>query len=258
MTEDNWGAFKSSAIPAGTRDAVNSLMQRFTDSQQIGKCTAVSRYILMQAYERCGTDMVDAVTMAANATDNPVLKGWAFELEQLEVIKKVLKTELETTSVVSDNSFAFRPSHEAHYDGENLKWKHSQTGVTVIWCMLWNQGCFDVAIHFEEGTLVTIQFTISSEHSLKLAYVTALRKALKDSDRSVQRVVHIGVRDEGLLDFKLPTGTGLSRNEVDFRVNVRTSPKLVYTEGQTAPTSLVPTEGGTNYEIHNKKRKVLP
>jgi energy-coupling factor transporter ATP-binding protein EcfA2 len=94
MTEDNWGAFKSSAIPAGTRDAVNSLMQRFTDSQEIGKCTAVSRYILMQAYERCGTDMVEAVTMAAIATGNPVLKGWAFELEQLEVIKKVLKTEL--------------------------------------------------------------------------------------------------------------------------------------------------------------------
>jgi hypothetical protein len=256
MSETDWTAFKSSAIPSGTSDAVNSLMQRFTGSNRIGKCTAVSRYILMQAYEQCGSDMIKAVTIAAEQTSNPALKGWAFELQQLEVIKKVLNTELETTSVVSDKIFTFRPSYEAHYDGENLRWKHSQAGVTVIWCMLWNQGCFDVAIYFDDGTLVTIQFTIAKEHSLKLEYVTALRKALKDSNHAVNRAFHIGVRDEGDLKFKSPTGTGFVYNTFDFEVNVRASPKLVYTEGQKAPLHLVFPEGGTNHGIHMRNRKL--
>lgn len=84
-----WEAFLSS-----TDDAVNSLMQRFRGNCSIAKVTGVSQFVVMIGYDKCGSKVAEAVDAAANATGNPSLRGWAFELKQLEIIKMVFKSPL--------------------------------------------------------------------------------------------------------------------------------------------------------------------
>lgn len=70
---DQWKAFTSCSIPSATDDAVNSLMQRFRDGGGAGKATAVSKFIVMIAYDKCGSMVAEAVALAAKATGNPSL-----------------------------------------------------------------------------------------------------------------------------------------------------------------------------------------
>lgn len=74
-------------------------------------------------------------------------------------------------------------------------------GVSVIWCLKWNRGCFDVAFYIDT-TLVTVQFTLQEEHSLKPNYIRGLRKALMDKSMAVDKSVHIGVRKNDWEEFQ--------------------------------------------------------
>jgi hypothetical protein len=64
---------------------------------------------------------------------------------------------------------------------------------TIIWCKKWNQGCFDVA-HYDDATLVALQFATAATHSLKFVCIRRLRKALLDLGLTLTRIVHVGVR----------------------------------------------------------------
>lgn len=99
-------------------DAVNTLiMQRFRDKDGEGMCTPVSRYIAMIAYDNVGGELIKAVKAVAKNTGNPLLLGWAFELEQLEVIKTVLFSPDDTQVFVSSgNVLTFRQSCDIDFD----------------------------------------------------------------------------------------------------------------------------------------------
>ena len=88
LNNEQWKAFSTCHIPTGTVDAVNTLMQRFRGRDDVARCAPVSRYIAMVAYDHVGGELLEAVKAVASNTDNPSLQGLAFELEQLEIIKK--------------------------------------------------------------------------------------------------------------------------------------------------------------------------
>ena len=210
-------------------------------------------------------------TVASN-TDNPSLKGWAFELQQLEIINKVLRTRSDTMISVSGSrtdgldGLAFRPSRETQYDGialvkERGKGTLSETDFSelrgetvVVWCMKWNQGCFDVAIyHGETGTLATLQFTVSDSHSLHLEYVRHLRDAFHNANFSLQTFSHIGISKDGALNWHDATGTGHRFCDPDFEI-VRSESKPLRSVDQQLPLNLVP-EGTKVIMYTNKRRK---
>ena len=246
---DDWKMFTSSDVPDKATSAVNTLMQRFSTQQGKRHCVAVSKYILIHAYEKCESALISAVESIAEATGNPALKGWAFELKQLEVIKGVLKSSMEQ-HVKNEQGLVLIPSSETNYDGM-LNDTGPLTSGTLIWCLKWNQGCFDLAFYWNE-ILVTLQFTISAEHSLKLEHVKHLRDALLASGNLVDSVIHIGIVPDGQdpLKFKTPTGTGSNNCETEFAVRVCVGSALKVEDGR-ANIQFPP--GGNVIAIHKRK-----
>jgi hypothetical protein len=228
----DWKQFTRTSIAARSADSVNTLMQRFTSNDIVQKCTPLSRYVLMKAYENCQAELVDAVKSVADACCNPALQGWAFELQQLELIRLAVKANSEAPrTYLSAANFSYVPLNEGQYDGEQLQADTLENVGGVIWCLKWNQGCFDVAF-YSNRTLVTIQFTVVEEDSLKLEYVKKLRDALRSKNKTMETVVHVVVVDGSFnyFKFKPPSGTGRSSKsgaEVEFEVSVCKSSKLV-------------------------------
>ena len=78
----------------------------------------------------------------ANLTGNPSLKGWAFELTQLELIKTVFKTivasdaSAEDIYIGAEEGLAFTPRDETSYNGLRypLNWNFKDDVTTIIWC----------------------------------------------------------------------------------------------------------------------------
>ena len=228
----DWEQFTLTAIAARSSDSVNNLMQQFMASDSNQKCTPLSHYVLMEAYERCRNKLVDAVNQVADACGNPALQGWAFELKQLELVRNaMLANSAEPKKRLSADKFSYVPASEAEYDGKILRADSLHDVGGVIWCLKWDQGCFDVAF-YSNKTLITIQFTVADEHSLKLEYIKELRSALLANNKEVSTIVHVGIVDGSvrLFKFKPPTGAGRSTRgcEVEFEVSVCKSSKLTF------------------------------
>ena len=254
-----WEELTSTSVAQSASNAVNSLMQQFS-----GNAVAVSKFILFEAYSRVEVEarLIAAVETVAIATGNPTLQGWAFELKQLEIIKSVLKgngTDIGRKVVESEHGLVFQPisNCEAHYDGTTLIQKGPQplgTG-TVIWCLKWNQGCFDVAF-FKAGTLLTLQFTVSADHSIKLQYIKDLKEAVESHvSESVETLVHVGVvgdsNNVANFTFKNPEGCGRSFWTLDFSVTASKSSALF--ASQEKPENYSATTLQT-YQVFTKKR----
>ena len=77
---------------------------------------------------------------AAKSTENPTLKGWAFELEQIQVIKGVLQSPMDNALVhiEGSNGLKFRPTKALEYDGTTLNGDFDDPGDdddVVGWCL---------------------------------------------------------------------------------------------------------------------------
>ena len=277
VASSEWSSFAQESVSSGTASAVNTLMQQFE-----GRCTPVSKYVLFCAYEKCKGELVRSVRAAANATNNPSLKGWAFELEQVDLIRSSLESgDMNPQSVTNGKGFIFHPRLQAEFDEENFtgdfqfegadvpptrpwgrfgvwargRWRWTlrtfrrspvmddevvseeekvtepspQQDGLIIWCLKWNQGCFDVAF-YENEILVTLQFTVSEKHSLKLGYVRKLRAALERKGVPLSKFVHIGVRMKDWTEFRFEDAVGEGRQvgeeEPEFEIDICRSPPL--------------------------------
>jgi hypothetical protein len=227
VDRNEWQYFAQNAVASGTPSAVNTLMQQFNL-----RCSPVSKYVLIHAYNYCREQLVMSVRAAAVSSGNPTLKGWAFELEQIHLIRTSLNSrDPDIKYVTNGNGWSFRPTSEVEFDeSEFQSYTCAPGSPIVIWCLKWNQGCFDVAF-FMNATLVTVQFTVSEKHSLKPQYIRQLRQALLDKKETVNKVLHVGVRevDWQELEFKTDTrGTGRQVNEeaAEFEIEVCRSPQL--------------------------------
>jgi hypothetical protein len=115
---------------------------------------------------------VKAVKAAAVWSKNPAMKGWAFELEQIELIHMSFESNLSRQNmwtrwwwtwwdqehrrfITNKQGLSFRPDSEIEFDEENLTTIGDVQDGTIIWCLKWNQGCFDVAF-YKEKTLFTL------------------------------------------------------------------------------------------------------
>jgi hypothetical protein len=83
---ERWTPFTKTKMAYKTYESVNTLMQSFSVSERESMCTPVSKYVMRRAYDECGEELTAAVESVAKATNNPTLKGWAFELSQLDKI----------------------------------------------------------------------------------------------------------------------------------------------------------------------------
>lgn len=216
--------FAQESTASSTPGEVNTLMQQFN-----GICSPVSKYVLVYAYEKCKSALVKSVRAAANKTGNPVLKGWAFELEQIDLIcSSYESTDNNPESVTNGNGFTICPTSSVEFDDEVLRSPEIQNG-TVIWCLKWSQGCFDVAF-YKDGILITLQFTEQEKHSLKVQYVRKLRDAIKTAGLRLDKCVHISVREKDWtrLRFDEPGGNGRQflDEAAEFHVHVYHSPPL--------------------------------
>jgi hypothetical protein len=82
MSESSlWTEYSYLKIHSGS-ETINSLIQSRGDN--VYDATPVSKYVLFQAYNHCKNDLVRSMTAAAaELSGDPVLQGWAFELEPI-------------------------------------------------------------------------------------------------------------------------------------------------------------------------------
>ena len=262
IQKDEWDAFASSTLSPRASIAVNSLMQQFN-----GVTTAVSKYVLFKAYSKVEGRLVEALRAAAEKFENPLLRGWAFELQQLHTIKTVLENNSldgsREKSLKSKEGLCFQPvkNGEASFDGNKLSKSH---GVelncgTIIWCMKWNQGCFDVAF-FTKNTLLTLQFTVAGVHSLKVHYINALKNAIENSGGlKIKTCIHVGVvgGDDNTLNafnFLDPEGAGRRAWNLDFTLRTYKASELMAVDGEEQE-HLEATHLGDK-EVYTNKRAV--
>ena len=185
---------------------------------------------------------MSTVRAAAEESNNPALRGWAFELEQIDLIRLLLESAQEIPEYITNNDgLVFSPNSSFTYDEKTLKKERvgveGREGAFIIWCMKWNQGCYDVAF-LQGGTLVTMQFTVSEKHSLKPKFIRKLRAALKSHGLAVDTCLHLGVTESANFEFTLDTaGTGRQRNEgeaPEFTIYAYRSPCLQKKSGTAA------------------------
>lgn len=110
--------------------------------QRVGdQVLPVSKHFMYVAYEKCKDELVKARKTAAIASDNPAMKGWPFELEQLHIVID----ETASGGAVSDKerNLVLRVGKDAVavYDGKTLDKKIGEYTDFVIKCSKWNQGC---------------------------------------------------------------------------------------------------------------------
>lgn len=165
---------------------------------------------------------------------------------------------MDTDYIMTDDGFVLHPTRQAAYDGQRLNQEVIEDETTIIWCLRWDQGCFDVAF-YRKGTLATVQFTVSDIHSLKLEHVRHLRNELQHRGHDVHEVVHIVINHTGELKWKAATGTGSSKYEVDFVVQICAISPLKACSGtrNDVKDCLIPEKKAvTKVEMHGNKRKV--
>lgn len=92
MNSKMWEDYAKLTISSKTASAVNTLMQVLPTEKDSGNnYFPVSKYILHKAHEMCGEALVNSVKAGAANSRNPVLRGWASELEQIELINTAMK-----------------------------------------------------------------------------------------------------------------------------------------------------------------------
>lgn len=211
---------------------VSSLLQRLN-----GKLFPVSKYFLYRAYQECKNELVLSLKAAAEASQNPAMKGWAFELEQLEIVEQEAESSNSVTNSKATPTLVVPISKSwAEYDGIQIKLESSSSDdVFVIRCTKWNQGCFDLAFYFRKH-LLTVNFTISRSHSLKVQYLRFLKRALEGAHKAVDNMTHIAVvpDEETREDFKFdkPEGNGYDQGDLLYNVKIGCSSKLVAHEAR--------------------------
>ena len=154
MTREHWYSFAQLKVSSSTPISVNSLMQRVE-----GNIIPVSEYFLLVAHKECKAELTKSVRAAANGSSNPELKGWAFELEQLDTVEDLIINNPKT--LLSKDRAIVLPigsDKTATYDGVSIG--HTNGDAFTIGCSRWNQGCFDVTF-FVKSKLITLQFTVS-------------------------------------------------------------------------------------------------
>mmetsp|Transcript_36219 Transcript_36219/g.51236 ORF Transcript_36219/g.51236 Transcript_36219/m.51236 type:complete len:158 (+) Transcript_36219:130-603(+) len=115
--ENNRKYFANGAVSPSAPSSVNSLMQQFRT-----QASPLSKYVLFLAYEHCKSDLVDSVKAAASNSNNPALKGWAFELEQIDFIRLSLESPEENPLwITNDTGLLFYPSAEAAFDEKKVQ-----------------------------------------------------------------------------------------------------------------------------------------
>ena len=88
MQMEDWQGFAELKISASTKFSVSSGMQRI-DREYI----PVSKYFLHVAHKKCKEKLTASVRAAAESSQNPALKGWAFELEQLDIMEQMTESD---------------------------------------------------------------------------------------------------------------------------------------------------------------------
>ena len=241
VLETDWQFFAQNAVASGTPNAVNTLMQQFDKA-----CSPVSKYVLFHAYDRCRSELVKSLRATAHSTGNPTLQGWAFELEQIDLIRTSMDSEEGNRKYATNRKgWSFHPTSQMEFDEANFT-SGAVGGVTVIWCLKWNQDCFDVAFYID-ATLITVQFTVQEKHSLKPNYIRRLRKALKDKNVVVDKVVHIGVRENNWKEFQFTqttagVGKQIGKENPEFEIEVCHSPPLELTSERDFKCDFVETK----------------
>ena len=126
-----WKYFAEETVSPSTPTAVNTLLQRFGN-----KISPVSKYVLFKAYEKCKTELVQSLAAVARSSNNPALKGWAFELEQIDLIRLSLESNPQHPEYITNNKgLIFRPSNGIDFSETALENGNVDEDGTIIWCL---------------------------------------------------------------------------------------------------------------------------
>lgn len=222
VPQQEWESYASLTINSRTATSVSSLLQKIG-----GRVFPVSKYFLLIAYEKCKGKLVRALKSAAELAGNPAMKGWAFEIEQLDILSDQMAS---SKFVVNGNGMIALPVTDKAviYDGCNLTGNTSRD-CFVIKCSKWNQGCFDSAFFFDNH-LVTANFTISDSHSVKVRYISMLKVALESLEKEIKSVTHLGIiPDEATcrrFNFESPEDAGYDNGNRLFKLNLARGTKF--------------------------------
>ena len=216
VDQKDWPSFASLTIQTRTVISVSAMMQCLN-----GKIFPVSRYIMYVAYTHCKEELVHKMKAVAYESDNPVMKGWAFELEQLHIVFHQVEAGCPVSNSDKNLLLPVTKGAVVVYDGKTLVDSNPEKKILVensnepflIKCSKWNQGCFDIAFVIGKH-LITVNFTICASHSLKVWFIRELKESLKDANRSVNSITHVAVVNDSdtLNEFQFGEAEGCGYN----------------------------------------------
>jgi hypothetical protein len=163
--------------------------------------------------------MVALMKKVAFELNTPMVKQWAFELEQLDLIRQSMESRKGQSKVyvTTGQGFSFCPERALKFDGkvfktmldgavyETMKFylsEETQDG-TMIYCHVWNQDCVDVAF-YKNATLTTFMFAGSSNKvCVKLYYIGVLYRILVERGLEIKKLVHIVIKEKDWFDLQV-------------------------------------------------------
>ena len=271
MNSQMWKAFATLKIGASAEDCVNSLMQQLRNKSANDRgiyeiqAFPVSKYVLEKAYLNAGKELLSALTAAAEKSDNPALQGWAFEIEQLDFVRSAIEEGKAFANFQHTLVLPTGPLLGVKFNGNTVSGCKEGVETFVIFCTKWNQGCFDAAL-FHDGQLLTLQFTVSLKHSLKMNFIRDLKESLKATGKDVKKLGHIAIvkgEDANQFTFDEPELAGYDDESkpADFEVGLFRSGKICARVESNSSVSLGDSLGITVKvfpERRSKRRRTSP
>jgi len=164
VTEEEWANFTTLQIGSRTHNNVSSILQK------IGKAVLpVSKYFALAGYKRQKEKLVKALATAADVSENPAIRGWAFELEQYHIVRDHVENRLSFVSSKDQKLCIPIGEETVDFECSSLKGDTSKSKFLIL-CTKWNQGCFDMAFVFDpiwHGCLIRQHSTKARSLGLK-------------------------------------------------------------------------------------------
>ncbi|EKX35137.1 hypothetical protein GUITHDRAFT_118684 [Guillardia theta CCMP2712] len=163
----------ASLFDMGMGERANNAVNRLHGKYRVGDevhWTLVSRFVSMELAQRLGETFVRKIEELVDATGNPTLRGWLFEMLFFARIRGA-GLQLTTRSEIVDD---WKRCNVIRLEAMQIHKLQEKTKVARV-CLKplkWNQGGYDaVIVDWSEKFVRFVQVTTRQSHDLKLRYM---------------------------------------------------------------------------------------
>jgi len=164
----------ASLFDMGMGERANNAVNRLHGKYRVGdevRWTLVSRFVSIELAQKLGETFVRKIEELVDATKNPTLRGWLFEMLFFARIGQEAGLQLTTRSERDDVWKSCNVIRVAPMEINKLQEK-TKVARVCLKPLKWNQGGYDaVIVDWSEKFVRFVQVTTRQSHDLKLRYM---------------------------------------------------------------------------------------